>query len=292
MDKAINQNIELATQSAVQSKADFLTQLSLNRTDTSKSDDEKAKIHKAAKGFEAIFINMMLKEMKKAMLEEKESDLNFGADTLEGYIDLMFAEQVASTNGGIGIADMIYEHLTGERLKPQIQKREFLNLDFSHTKPVKNIIKENIEKLNAELKAKVPEYVTDRISQYREIIKRAGEKFGIPESLIEAVITAESAGKNNAVSKAGAKGLMQLMDSTAKSLGVRNPFDPEQNIMGGSLYLRQMLDKFDGNIELALAAYNAGPGNVIKYGGIPPFKETTAYIKRIKGYLNANNNDI
>lgn len=292
MDTSINKNIELASQSAVQSKADFLTKLNLNRNETKPTDEEKGKILKAAKGFEAIFINMMLKEMKKAMLEEKENDITFGADTLEGYTDLMFAEQVASINGGIGIADMIYEHFTGERLKPQIQKREIVNLDYRYPKPIENKIKESIEKLNSEFKSRIPEYVSERISQYKEIIKRAGEKFGIPESLIEAVIAAESAGKNNAVSRAGAKGLMQLMDGTAKNLGVRNPFDPEQNIMGGTLYLRQMLDKFDGDIELALAAYNAGPGNVTKYAGIPPFKETKAYIQRIKRYLNGDIDEI
>ncbi len=286
MDSSINKNIELVSQSAIQSRADLLSKFQFNKTETQASEEQKEKILRAAKGFEAIFINLMLKEMKKAMLEEKNEQLTFGADTLQGYSDLMFAEQVASINGGIGIADMIYQHFTGEKLKEQIRTREVLNI--SHKLPEKVVynIKQSLSDLNSVLNTNIPKYVSERLTQYRDIIKSAGEKFGIPQNLIEAVIAAESAGKSNAVSKAGAKGLMQLMDGTAKSLGVKNSFDPEQNIMGGTNYLRKMLDKFDGNVELALAAYNAGPGNVVKYGGIPPFQETQAYVRRIKKYLN------
>ena len=123
--------------------------------------------------------------------------------------------------------------------------------------------------------------------KYSAEIAKASEKYNVPEKLIAAVMKKESNFNPSVVSSAGASGLMQLMPSTASYLGVNDRFDPEQNIMGGAKYLRQMLDQFDNNIETALAAYNAGPGNVKKYGGIPPFKETQNYVTKVLNYFNA-----
>lgn len=121
---------------------------------------------------------------------------------------------------------------------------------------------------------------------YQAEITAAAKKYNLPEKLITSVIKQESNFNASATSAAGASGLMQLMPATARYLGVSDRFDPAQNIMGGAKYLRQMLDQFDNNVETALAAYNAGPGNVKKYGGIPPFQETQNYVKKIMNSMN------
>lgn len=119
-------------------------------------------------------------------------------------------------------------------------------------------------------------------SHFATDVALAAHKYQLDPALIRAVIHAESAFKPNAVSKAGAKGLMQLMPGTASDMGVDNPLNAQQNIRGGSRYLAQLLAQFNGDLDLACAAYNAGPSTVTQYSGIPPYPETQAYVKRVK----------
>lgn len=123
------------------------------------------------------------------------------------------------------------------------------------------------------------------LQSLKQIAQSAAQEFNLDEDIFIALISAESAWNPNAVSPKGAKGLAQLMPDTARALGVADPFDPAQNLRGGAKFLRQMLDQF-GSYELALAAYNAGPGAVRRYNGIPPYSETQNYVRKILGEVN------
>jgi soluble lytic murein transglycosylase len=134
------------------------------------------------------------------------------------------------------------------------------------------------------MKVNAPVKASNR--SYLDIIRRHATSYQLEEALVKAVIKVESNYQPRIVSRKGAQGLMQLIPETAKDLKVSNPFDPYENIRGGSEYLRMMLDLFDNDVELALAAYNSGPGTVKRYGGIPPYDETQNYVKKVKRYLD------
>lgn len=123
--------------------------------------------------------------------------------------------------------------------------------------------------------------------QLNSIVWSQSRAHGVPPSLVRAVITQESGGDPSAISSAGAMGLMQLMPGTASTYGVSNPFDPNENIAGGVSYLHDLLERYHGNIPLALAAYNAGSGAVSKYGGIPPYAETRGYVANVTALYHA-----
>lgn len=122
------------------------------------------------------------------------------------------------------------------------------------------------------------------------LFNEASSKTGVDAALIKAVAQAESGFDTDAVSSCGAMGIMQLMPSTCSGYGVTDPFDAEQNILAGARVLSDMLDRYDGNVTLALAAYNSGYGNVDKYGGVPPFSETKSYIDKVTGIMDSYTN--
>jgi soluble lytic murein transglycosylase-like protein len=121
-------------------------------------------------------------------------------------------------------------------------------------------------------------------------VHKAAAKYDLEPELIKAVIKTESNGNHRAVSRKGAMGLMQLMPSTANDLNVANPFNPEENIEGGAKYLKQLIERFDGNLTLALAAYNSGPKTVERYGAVPPIQETRQYVQKVYTHYNGRKN--
>jgi Rod binding domain-containing protein len=246
------------------------------------TDAQKTKIAKAAKEFESLLTSMMLKSM------DKTTDSMFGSESTGGdYFGTIFENQMASLiskNKSLGLADMLYKKITGEDIDPKSTDSELLQLINNNNIELKKSVDDN-NSITPSTQA------TGRLSQYDNIINDAANTYGVDKNLIKSVILTESAANEKAVSSAKAKGLMQLVDSTASDMGVNNVFNPKENIFGGTKYLSEMLRKYNGNMNLALASYNAGPENVQKYGGVPPFEETQNYIKRVVGYFNHLNGE-
>jgi soluble lytic murein transglycosylase-like protein len=246
------------------------------------NDTQKARIAKASKEFEGMLTSMMLKSM------DKTTSGMFGSDSFGGdYFGTIFENQMASMiskKKDLGIADILYKKITGEALDSTSSATDLLKLINDSKIEIKKSTGDN-SSITPSSKA------TDRLSKYEGIINEASNSYGVDKNLIKSVILTESAANEKAVSSAKAKGLMQLIDSTASQMGVNNVFDPKENINGGTKYLSEMLRKYNGNLNLALASYNAGPENVQKYGGVPPFEETQNYIKRVIGYFNHLNGE-
>ena len=171
----------------------------------------------------------------------------------------------------------VYQDASGERLITNLRQRDSaLTLIATYGRPTASI--------NCNLR--VSEALRIGSGPYDDIITRVAAAHALDPILIKTVIWVESCFDPKAVSRVGAQGLMQLMPGTAAELGVTDSFDPEQNIRGGTTYLAQMLKRFNGDLNLALAAYNAGPGAVQRHGGVPPFRETLNYIERINGHYH------
>jgi Rod binding domain-containing protein len=229
--------------------------------------DEKTKsrLQKATTEFESIFVSYLLKGLRGSESKEGLFGENFGGDMMGSMFDAEVARHI-SRGSHFGIGEMLYKKITGERYPVPSQR---------------------IQQLAPTPAPAVTTGTTfmERLKDYDTFIERAAEDHAVDANLIRAVIAGESGGRANAHSSKNAKGLMQLIDSTAADMGVKRVWDPQENISGGAKYLKQLSDRFQGDLTLTLASYNAGPGAVEKYGGVPPFKETREYVKRVAGYL-------
>jgi len=290
--------------------------------DIAKDAADVDKARRACKDFEAILLCHLLSSMRSAFQSEEDLDGGFGGDIFRSLMDEQLSLALAR-GGGIGLASMLEEGLgidrmaeqagSGEAVREAGDKAGFRRPAGDVPAPGKNSGRPAAAALGksaarpeearsgaaAETAPRrtvtAPADISDprgagsalsRLRRFEPTIRAAATVFGLSSELIRAVIIQESGGNPRAVSGKGAKGLMQLTDGTARDLGVTNPFDPVQNIFGGARFLASLLKRFGGDLELALASYNAGPGVVLKYGGIPPFKETQDYVKRIVASLS------
>ena len=251
-------------------------------------------MQKAANDFEAIFVNLMLKTMRQTIMKSGLTESGLGGEIIESMFDQELSKQIA-TSSNLGISEAMMQQLAGTSELAKITTPE-RHLELPRLKLPKSVDSEisasattsfkpidaNLTKPNENKYLDMP--LNQRIASFQPEIEAASRKYNVDENLLKAVIAAESAGNPQAVSHKGAKGLMQLMDGTADWLKVKNSFDPAENIDGGAKYLSRLLRSYDGNEELALAGYNAGPGNVRKHNGVPPFPETRKYIERVQRY--------
>jgi len=241
------------------------------------SPAQKQRLKKAAQEFESVFVGYMLKTMRQSVQESNVFGEGFGGDIFNSLFDSELAKKV-SQGGSFGLAETMYKELTGESLSEDNAASE-----TQGTQPSSPASKRTS---GVSHKTVPSRSMTDRINRYQSLIEDAAQKNSIDSTLVKAVIATESAGHPYAQSSKDAKGLMQLIDSTASDMGVKNVWNPKDNIEGGAKYLKQMLDKFNGDVQKAVASYNAGPTAVEKHNGVPPYRETKEYVNRVMNYWN------
>ncbi len=243
--------------------------------------NENEELKKAAQSFEALFVQILLKSMRKTVPKSTLSQSGLDYDIYMSMFDEQISKKIAERNT-IGLSKLIYNEVE-KKLHKENSIPIKRNVTPMKLKPEKKPIPLNNEQTIKGLNN--IDSLLNKINEYDDIIEKAAEKYDLEPSLIKAVIAKESSGNHKAVSDSGAKGLMQLKDETAKEVGVSKIFNPIENIFGGTAYLKRMIEEHNGDLKLALASYNAGPGTVRKYGGIPPFAETKNYVKKVLNYF-------
>ncbi|HUU30057.1 MAG TPA: transglycosylase SLT domain-containing protein [archaeon] len=244
-------------------------------------ETEDENLRKVSRELESIFIKQLMDTMQKTVPKEGITGDSPGMETWRDLFNQKLAEKISEENS-IGLAGMIYRQLS----KDLDRHREVPPAEAEFN-PIKKVFGPVSPKGNSETGSDKPAEIensgeSDRgLSSFKELIEKNSARYSLDPALVAAVVMQESGGNPRAVSRAGAQGLMQLMPQTADSLGIGDVFDPEQNIEGGTRYLRNLLDQFEGDEILALAAYNAGPTAVQRYNGVPPYPETQGYVEKV-----------
>ncbi len=245
-----------------------------------KKDDEE--LWKVSQQFEAMFLGQMYKAMRKNSGASEYSQPSPGREIFTEMLDQEYAQMGlrSKLNQGESVRQGALTGMTNS-LAAQIYR----SLKRAGGEIVPGGISQPAGTWEGLAPSPRPVAVGPAVkispAKLAPIVAGASKAYDVPQNLIMSVIRQESGFNPVAVSKAGAKGLMQIMDGTARDLNLQNVWDPRQNVMAGTRYLRQMLDRYDGDERMALAGYNAGPGNVDKYGGIPPFAETLNYVDTV-----------
>ena len=266
-------------------------------------------LERAAKEFEGVFLNNLLKAMRKTVPENELFNSGGPTKFYQQMHDAEVAKAMASGQGGLGIADLIVGQFQHTLPDEEAEGAEGVDATtrpgtlpaappvganaradaLSRYRTMSPVGDEIAQRQLLRLQAgRQGQAVADTLDRFEQEITSAASEAGVKPALVLAVVMEESSGDPRARSPKGAQGLMQLMPATARELGVQDSHDPEQNLRGGARYLARMLDKFDQDLDLALAAYNAGPGNVEKAGrAVPDFPETQRYVAAVKARYQA-----
>ncbi len=260
------------------------------KSSSGQDSPEQSALKESAREFEGVFLNTLLKAMRQTV---PTNELFNGGGATKFYRqmhDAEIAKTLATGHSGMGIADMIVRQLSRESSEdsPETRSGEAVQgppapKALARYRDVISLAPDSIaRKRLALLAAQQGSAVADTLKRFEQEIERAARESGLDPALILSVVMEESGGDPHAESEKGAMGLMQLMPDTARELGVGDRTDAAQNLDGGARYLADMMEKFEGKLDVALAAYNAGPGTVDRLGGkVPAYPETRRYVDRV-----------
>lgn len=255
---------------------------------SSSNSQSKNTLRNVCEEFEAIFMSTVWKSQQPPMDTKCLFSGGMGESLFRDLLIDQLTEKMSKTHQA-GIADLMEQQLNPQtRTSTESEgamslKRNKMLRSYNNQDPLKLVDQGKIGSVENKIPGTAGT-IKPNLDDYNQTIQLAAEKYNLSPTLIKGVIMAESTGNPMAQSSKKAMGLMQIMPDTARMLNLKNPWDATENIMKGSQYLADLLSQFDQNEELALAAYNAGPGNVRKYHGIPPFPETQNYVTKVLSY--------